>query len=103
MLFDLSYSEGAFIAKEDLRSTFLQIKGTEKMPVFALDKENFMTNIPQLSGLKDIDFKEYPDFSKRFYLRGEDEKAIRTFLQAILFTSLKAIQLTTSNPMGIVS
>ena len=79
LLFDLSYSEGAFIAKEDLRSTFLQIKGTEKMPVFALDKENFMTNILQLSGLKDIDFKEYPDFSKRFYLRGEDEKAIRTF------------------------
>ena len=79
LLFDLSYSEGAFIAKEDLRSTFLQIKGPEKMPVFALDKENFMTNILQLSGLKDIDFKEYPDFSKRFYLRGEDEKAIRTF------------------------
>ena len=79
LLFDLSYSEGAFIAKEDLRSTFLQIKGPEKMPVFALDKENFMTNILQLSGLKDIDFKEYPDFSKRFYLRGEDEKAIRAF------------------------
>ena len=79
LLFDLSYSEGAFIAKEDLRSTFLQIKGTEKMPVFALDKENFMTNILQLSGLKDIDFKEHPDFSKRFYLRGEDEKAIRAF------------------------
>ena len=79
LLFDLSYSEGAFIAKEDLRSTFLQIKGPEKIPVFALDKENFMTNILQLSGLKDIDFKEYPDFSKRFYLRGEDEKAIRAF------------------------
>ena len=79
LLFDLSYSEGAFIAKEDLRSTFLQIKAPEKMPVFTLDKENFMTNILQLSGLKDIDFKKYPDFSKRFYLRGEDEKAIRTF------------------------
>ncbi|MEC7172941.1 MAG: SulP family inorganic anion transporter [Bacteroidota bacterium] len=79
LLFDLSYSEGAFIAKEDLRSTFLQIKVPEKIPVFALDKENFMTNILQLSGLKDIDFKNHPDFSKRFYLRGEDEKAIRTF------------------------
>ena len=79
LLFDLSYSEGAFIAKEDLRSTFLQIKVPEKIPVFALDKENFMTNIMQLSGLKDIDFKNHPDFSKRFYLRGEDEKAIRAF------------------------
>jgi hypothetical protein len=79
LLFDLSYSEGAFIAKEDLRSTFLQIKAPNKMPVFALDKENFMTNMLQLAGLQDIDFKKYPDFSKRFYLRGEDIKAIRSF------------------------
>ena len=79
LLFDLSYSEGAFIAKEDLRSTFLQIKAPKKMPVFALDKENFMTTILHLSGMHDIDFKKNPDFSRRFYLRGEDEKAIRAF------------------------
>ena len=79
LLFDLSYSEGAFIAKEDLRSTFLQIRTQNKMPVFALDKENFMTTIMHLSGMDDIDFKKNPDFSKRFYLRGEDEKAIRNF------------------------
>ena len=79
LLFDLSYSEGAFIAREDLRSTFLQIKVSNKMPVFALDKENFMTTILQLSGLEDIDFKRYPDFSRRFYLRGEDVKSIRSF------------------------
>ena len=79
LLFDLSYSEGAFIAKEDLRSTFLQIKVPKKMPVFALDKENFMTTILHLSGMDDIDFKKNPEFSRRFYLRGEDEKAIRAF------------------------
>ena len=79
LLFDLSYSEGAFIAKEDLRSTFLQIKVHQKMPVFTLDKENFMTAILQLSGLQDIDFKKHPDFSKRFYLSGEDVKSIRSF------------------------
>ena len=79
LLLDLSYSEGAFIAKEDLRSTFLQIKVPKKMPVFALDKENFMTTILHLSGMDDIDFKKNPDFSRRFYLRGEDEKAIRAF------------------------
>lgn len=79
LLFDLSYSEGAFIAKEELRSTFLQIKFPNKMPVFALDKENFMTGILQLSGLQDIDFKNHPDFSKRYYLRGENIKEIRAF------------------------
>jgi MFS superfamily sulfate permease-like transporter len=79
LLFDLSYSEGAFIAKEDLRSTFLQLNVTKKMPVFVLDKENFMSSLFQLSGLKDIDFKKHPDFSKRFYLSGEKEKSIRDF------------------------
>ena len=79
LLFDLSYSEGAFIAKEDLKSTFLLIKVPEKIPVFTLDKENFMTSILQLSGLKDIDFKKHPDFSKRFYLSGENIKSIRSF------------------------
>jgi MFS superfamily sulfate permease-like transporter len=79
LLFDLSYSEGAFIAKEDLKSTFLQIKVPKKIPVFTLDKENFMTTILQLSGLQDIDFKKHPDFSKRFYLSGENIKSIRSF------------------------
>lgn len=79
LLFDLSYSEGAFIAKEDLRSTFLQIKSVKEIPVFTLDKENFMTPLLQLSGLKDINFKKHPDFSKRFYLSGEDEKSIRIY------------------------
>ena len=49
------------------------------MPVFTLDKENFMTAILQLSGLQDVDFKKHPDFSKRFYLSGEDVKSIRSF------------------------
>jgi MFS superfamily sulfate permease-like transporter len=79
LLFDLSYSEGAFIAKEDLKSTFLQIKAPYQMPIFILDKENLMSSLYGLSGLQDIDFKKHPDFSKRFFLSGEDKKAIRSF------------------------
>ena len=45
LLFDLSYGEGAFIVKEDLKSTFLQIKAPLKMPVFVLDKENLMSSL----------------------------------------------------------
>ncbi len=79
LLFDLSYGEGAFIVKEDLKSTFLQIKAPLKMPVFVLDKENLMSSLYSLSGLQDIDFKKHNDFSKRFFLSGEDKKAIRAF------------------------
>ena len=69
LLFDLSYSEGAFIAKEDLKSTFLQIRAPYKMPVFVLDKENLMSSFYGLSGLQDIDFKEHPDFFKKVLLK----------------------------------
>ena len=79
LLFDLSYGEGAFIVKEDLKSTFLQIKAPLKMPVFVLDKENLMSSLYSLSGLQDIDFKKHNDFSKRFFLSGENKKAIRAF------------------------
>ena len=40
-LFDLSYSEGAFIAKEDLDASFLQIKAPKKLPVFVLIRKVF--------------------------------------------------------------
>ena len=49
------------------------------MPVFVLDKENLMSSLYSLSGLQDIDFKKHTDFSKRFFLSGEDKKAIRAF------------------------
>ena len=42
-LFDLSYSEGAFIAKENLEATFLKIKAPKKLPLFVLDKENLIS------------------------------------------------------------
>ena len=44
-----------------------------------------MTTILQLSGLEDIDFKRYPDFSRRFYLRGEDVKSIRYFTDDLIY------------------
>ena len=67
-LFDLSYSEGAFIAKEDLKSSFLMIQLEEKVPQFILDKEHLLANLYEPLGYQDIDFDEAPDFSRRFFL-----------------------------------
>lgn len=77
--FDLSYSEGIFIAKEDLNSSFLLIRTPTPLPVFVLDRENFMTPIYQLTGIEDLDFEEFPDFSKRFFLSGENKQALKRF------------------------
>ena len=86
-MFDVSYSEGAFITKEDLKSSFLLVKSPIELPSFVLDKENFRHTIYQLAGLRDIDFKKYPDFSKHFYLNGDNPKAIRALFdkQLIFF------------------
>jgi len=77
--YDLSFSEGLFITKEDLTASFFFFKTDKPVPVFVLDRENFVTSIYHLAGLHDINFEEFPDFSKRFYLNGTDEKAIREF------------------------
>jgi len=81
-IFDLSFSEGAFITKEDLKATFLLFKTPKKLPVFALDKEDLKTTLYQWAGFDDINFTHYPDFSKRFHLSGNNESAIKE-----LFTS----------------
>ena len=76
-VFDLSYSEGAFITKEDLKASFLLFKSPINLPVFVLDKEDLRTTLYNLAGFDDVNFEKYPDFSKRFHLSGNDNKAIR--------------------------
>lgn len=77
--FDLSFSEGIFITKEDLNSSFLLIDSPLPLPVFVLDRESFLTPLYQLTGIEDLNFEAFPDFSKRFFLSGEDKKAIKAF------------------------
>ena len=83
-LFDLSFSEGAFITKEDLKATFLLFESPEKLPVFVLDKEDFKSTLYQWAGFDDINFTNHPDFSKRFNLRGNDRVAIRKLFHSEL-------------------
>ena len=73
-LFDITFSEGEFIAKEVVRSTMLFIKTSKTLPAFTLDREGLLERLYVLAGYKDIDIKNHADFSKRFYLRGENDK-----------------------------
>tara|TARA_B100001778_G_scaffold181086_1_gene148964 strand:- start:909 stop:1640 length:732 start_codon:yes stop_codon:yes gene_type:complete len=86
--FDLSYSEGAFIAKEDLKASFLLINLKEKIPSFMLDKEMFLGTINERFKYKDLDFKKHPVFSKRFYLSGSNESEVRTLFDEKLINFL---------------
>ncbi len=76
-VFDLEFTEGAFIAKEVVKTTVMHIKMDREIPVFTLDKEGLLYLLYNLAGFKDISIKNHPDFNRRFYLSGEDKSAIR--------------------------
>ncbi|GLB48194.1 SulP family inorganic anion transporter [Neptunitalea lumnitzerae] len=78
-VFDVEYSEGEFIAKEVIRSTMLHIKPQCNIPTFTLDKEGFIEKVYAFAGFKDIPIEDHTDFSKRFYLKGENELEIQEF------------------------
>ena len=91
-VFDISFSEGEFIAKEVVRSTMLFIKIPVNVPKFALTKEGLLERLYALAGQKDINIPEFDDFSDRFYLIGDNPKEIRAF-----FTE-KVVRFFESNP-----
>ena len=55
----------------------MYIKVDSEIPIFTLDKEGLLYMLYDLAGFKDIAIDNHPDFNRRFYLRGEDEEAIR--------------------------
>lgn len=78
-VFDVHYSEGEFITKADVKTTMLNIKVNKILPEFTLDREGFLERIYSLAGFKDIPIKNHSDFTKRFYLHGENQKEIQAF------------------------
>ncbi|MBT8286603.1 MAG: SulP family inorganic anion transporter [Flavobacteriaceae bacterium] len=78
-VFDIEFSEGAFIAKEVIHTTMMHIKLDKSIPEFTLDREGLLERFYSLAGFRDIPVDNHPDFNKRFYLLGEDETAIQEF------------------------
>jgi carbonic anhydrase len=76
-VFDVEFTEGAFIAKEIVKTTVLHIQLKQTIPVFTLDKEGLLEMLYKIAGLKDINIDNRPDFNKRFYLKGENETEIK--------------------------
>lgn len=74
---DVDFTEGAFIAREEVKTTVMYIQLDRKIPVFVLDKEGLLDFIYSLAGFNDIDLENHPDFNKRFFLSGEDRAEIQ--------------------------
>lgn len=89
-VFDVEFTEGAFIAKEVVKTTVLHIKVDNEIPVFTLDKEGLLEIIYNLAGFKDIAIEDHPDFNKRFYLSGENEQEIKNLFTDDLILFLES-------------
>lgn len=76
-VFDVEFTEGAFIAHEVVKTTVMYIQLDKTIPVFTLDKEGLLEFIYGLAGFKDIQLQNHPDFNKRFFLSGENEAEIK--------------------------
>ena len=100
---DITFDEGAFMATEIYNTTAEVIHLPFKIPKFILEKEGFFDKVfdrvMEISGQRDIDFKLFTKFSKKFLLKGEDEIAIRDFFNEnlILFLEQKEIYHIESN------
>ncbi|WP_430968076.1 SulP family inorganic anion transporter [Spongiimicrobium sp. 2-473A-2-J] len=86
-VFDLEFTEGAFIAREVIKTTVMHIALNEKIPVFTLDREGLLELLYSLAGFKDIQIPHHADFNKRFYLSGENTADIQSIFsdELILF------------------
>jgi len=75
---DITLSEGALQARNDIQMTVINVSETRlQIPDFALEPETLWSRVSELGGGKDIDFKAYPLFSKKYYLRGYNEEQVR--------------------------
>ena len=48
-----------------------------KSPDLMMMPDSFALKLPKVLGMKDIDIADAPEFSKRYFLNGSDEAAIR--------------------------
>jgi hypothetical protein len=75
--FDFFYTTGGGKNAQHHRLTVVRLPLTAGTPPFSVSAEHFFHRIAGVFGMQDIDFPEYPTFSKRYLLRGPDEAAVR--------------------------
>jgi MFS superfamily sulfate permease-like transporter len=79
-VFDIEFYEGEFIAKEFVRATMLYIELSHLLPVFSIHREGLLELIYHYAGFEDIKIDEEPEFSKKFYIKGEDNLSIQKLI-----------------------
>ena len=97
---------GQGVIRQDYKMTVLHITDTGSIvPDFTLQKEGFIDTLFAISGFDDIDFKDYPNFSFYYLLKGPKELQIRNFFNPELikfFEQYKGYHLESKNGSIII-
>lgn len=77
-IFGYSYTVGYGKHKTTANQTVIAFRSDNiELPNFVLRPESFLHKIGKVFGMEDINFYDYPEFSKMFLLKGENEQAVR--------------------------
>ncbi|MCF8463757.1 MAG: hypothetical protein K9G41_02885 [Flavobacteriales bacterium] len=86
---DVDFHEGELQFKSERQTTVAILGLNEPIPLFTIEKENFLDRVAAFAGYDDIDFQNFKKFSNTFRLKGDDEKAVRAFFKPDLLQFLE--------------
>ena len=91
---DIVFDEGAMLSKEVYKTTVQLLHLPENIPTFVLEQEGIFDKlfdrVLAITGQKDIDFDDYPHFSKKLKLTGESVKDIKALFNPRLISFLES-------------
>jgi hypothetical protein len=90
-LFDYSYTTGGGKDSSTYTQTVAAYSQDLWLPIFELRPEGFFDRVGEAFVRHDIDFESYPDFSKRYFLRGPAEATIRALFSPSLIAFLEQL------------
>jgi len=80
---DVIFNEGKAFTAETFNTTLMVLKLNRSLPIFTMEREKayekLFDRVIALTGYKDIEFKMFSKFSKKFMVMGEDEKELQSF------------------------
>lgn len=87
---DMTLTEGARTEKNDTHITVVHASEIDHpIPDFVMEPEKMLSKFSDMLYGHDIDFHDFPVFSEKYFLRGDDEDAIRKFFLPPITTFLE--------------
>jgi len=90
-VFDYSYTVGSARSSSTHTQTVAAYSQVLWLPHFELRPEGFFDRVGEAFVRLDINFDSFPEFSRRYFLRGTDEDGIRKFFSPALITFLEQL------------